>query len=139
MPRILDLRLDAEGRRRHAELTLTGAVEFTEAEAALNGCEILVTFRSNDGELIWNFVHWAVRGRDDTVEEDESAWTLAADGGDRIRFTLVVQNTGRVLTGGRRFDEDLGKDEVLAFVVTRDENGEETSETVRSNQVQGRF
>ena len=139
MPRILDVRLDAEGSRQHAVFTLTGVVAFTEAEAAVSGCEILVAFRSNTGELIWNDVRWAVRGRDETVEEAEFAWTLTADGSDRIRFRLVVENTGRILTGGRRFDEDLGRDEIVASVVTRDAQGEATSETVQSNQVEGRF
>lgn len=136
MARILDLNLEASGRWRRAELTLTGTVEFE--VPSRNGGEILATFRSNEGELIWNYVQWATRGRDDVFTHDDSRWTLRADGGRRVRFTLVARNTGSALRG-RRFNEDRGKDEILAEVVVRDARGEDISEPVVSNQVRGRF
>lgn len=138
MPRILDLQLDAEGSRAQAELTLTGVLAFAAPESPAGPCELHVAFRSNTDELLWSGSRWIGRGAQDT-SGDDVAWSIATEGDDRIRFTLVAPNTLGVLTGGRIFDEDLGRDEVLAVVVTRDAAGNETSESVRSNLVQGRF
>lgn len=141
MPRIADLELEASGRRRRAELRVTGTVLFDRSEARLNGAYLRVRLHAVDsrirsvedvGELRSLCDAWFVRGRMERYEP-VMRWSGRHSGSDnwlggqinasdsdraRFRFTWDNRRVEAVPSFERAFNEDRpGKDEIVAVAL----------------------
>lgn len=141
MPRISDLELSVSGRRRRAELTVTGTVAFDRSDARLNGAYLRVRLHAVDsrirrpedvGEVLCLCDAWFVRGAMERYEPvlewsgrhlGSANWLggqINASDSDRARFRFSWDNR-RIEDGGlleRAFNEDRpGKDEVAAVAL----------------------
>jgi hypothetical protein len=149
MPDIASVRLSATGSGAAAVVSVHGTINWDDSDVSRNGVYLYVFFWGEDGGLLTGaddnrhaiFVN-IVKSRTERRTGDGFELDASWDAGRRTTtFRLDVHNR-RLDTAdrSRRFDEDLGRDEIYARVALRDVDGGTwlTRET-RTNTVRGWF
>ena len=147
MPDIASVRLSAAGSGAAAVVTVHGTINWLDSDVSRNGVDLYVFFWGEDGGLLTGaddnrhaIVVNIVKSRTERLAGDGFELDARWDAGRRTTtFSLDVHNR-RLDDGSRRFDEDLGRDEIYARVALRDTDGRTwlTRET-RTNTVRGWF
>lgn len=147
MPNIASVRLSAAGSGAAAVVTVHGTITWDDSDVSRNAVDLYVFFWGEDGGLLTGaddnrhaIVVNIVKGRTERRAGDGFELDARWDLGPRTTiFRLDVHNR-RLDDGSRRFDEDLGRDEIYARVALRDVDGRTwlTRET-RTNTVRGWF
>ena len=143
MAKLTKATLSATGSRADAKMIIEGTIQWDGQDRDLNSLELHVHFWGEDGGL---------RGADDDLLESKYLISRSQDGfhdgsgyrasyktsGSETEVRVVISNT--VEGGHRRFDEDMGKDEVYAHVFLK-EMGRDVfhGKQLRTETVEGDF
>jgi hypothetical protein len=140
VPELSDLTLESTGKLRKARLSLHGFVDWKKGHPLVPPDEfsVVIQFHSDQGQFLWTYSQNVRTGETQHIIGEDFDWWHEETEPGLLEFGLHVDNTVHFVWG-RRFNEKLGADTVVASVEVRDLDGRPLSKTVESNAVTGHF